>query len=213
MLLELLFLFFARSADMCLATLRHLLAVRGYRLPAAGVAFVEVLIYLVALGLMLGDTWDPVRMIVFSGGYAFGVFLGTVVDGRLALGVVLLQVVLPDSAKAVIDELRAELPVTAWTAEGREGSKTILHVLVPRRAAPPLAAWIRRRAPGAFVVELETRKFTGGGLPSLLALDGGVGDGVPASFRRPTADTLPASFRWRPWRPASAPAGTTKAGA
>lgn len=32
---ELFYLFFARTADMCLATLRHLVAVRGRRVPAS----------------------------------------------------------------------------------------------------------------------------------------------------------------------------------
>ncbi|MDX9976211.1 MAG: DUF5698 domain-containing protein [FCB group bacterium] len=165
---ELFFLFFARTADMCLGTLRNILAVRGYRFPAAAVAFVEVIIYLLALGLMLGDTWNPVRMVVFSAGYAFGVFLGTVVDDRLALGQRLMQVVLNASDAPLVKELRAEWPVTTWQAEGHEGGKLILHVLVPRRASARLAARIRKSAPTAFIVQLEPRGFAGGLLPPLL---------------------------------------------
>lgn len=168
MIIELVFLLLARMADMCLATLRHLFVVRGHRAAAAAAAFAEILIYTTALGIMLSSAMDPVRIGVFSLGYALGVYLGSIVEGRLALGSRLLSVTVDASDAGLADDLRRDgCAVTAWTAEGRDGPKTVMHVLVPRKGADHLVERIRARSPGAFVVNLEPRGFAGGALPPL----------------------------------------------
>lgn len=166
MMMELAFLFFARTADMCLATLRHLFVVRGHRFAAAVAAFVEILIYTTALGIMMAEAMDPLRIGVFSLGFAFGVYLGSIVESRMALGTRLLSVTVDAVHGSIADELRREgCAVTAWTASGRDGAKSVMHVLVPRRSADRLVESIRERIPGAFVVHLEPRAFAGGILP------------------------------------------------
>jgi len=178
MMMELAFLFFARTADMCLATLRHLLVVRGRRVAAASAAFAEILIYTTALGIMLADAMDPVRIGVFSLGYAFGVYLGSLVESRMALGTRLLSVTVDAADAGLADELRGEgCAVTSWTAAGRDGAKTVMHVLVPRRGADRLIDAIRARTPDAFVVNLEPREAVGGMLPA------DAGRGLLAAFR------------------------------
>ncbi|MCC6547616.1 DUF2179 domain-containing protein [Candidatus Sumerlaeota bacterium] len=159
---ELLYLFFARTADMCLATLRHLFAVRGLRFAAAGVAFLEVMIYLFALRMILAQEMGALRMGVFASGYALGVFLGTFVDERLALGTRLVQVVVDSDQEELITYLRRKLPVTAWKAEGRDGPKQVLQIHVRRRDQKKLIRRIRDVAPNAFILDMEPRSWTGG---------------------------------------------------
>lgn len=160
--MELFYLFFARTADMCLATLRHLFAVRGRRSLAASAAFLEIMIYLFALRLILAGEMGLLRMSVFSAGYAFGVFLGTIVDEKLALGTRLVQVVIGEGHDALIKRLRRSLPVTVWKAEGRDGPKSVLQIHVRRRDHKRLLRRIRAEAPDAFILDMEPRSWTGG---------------------------------------------------
>lgn len=160
--IEFFYLFFARTADMCLGTLRHLFAVRGRRKLAAAVAFAEILIYLFALQMILADEMSLVRMVVFAAGYAFGVYLGALVDERLGLGTRLVQVVVGSHEHELVSKLRQRLPVTLWNAEGRDGRKLVLQVHVKRRDHKRLIRAIKEMAPDAFVVDLEPRAWTGG---------------------------------------------------
>lgn len=160
--IELLYLFFARTADMCLATLRHLFAVRGLRALAATAAFVEVMIYLFALRMILSEEMGALRMCVFAGGYAFGVFLGTMVDEKLGLGTRLVQVVIGSGHADLVARLRRQLPVTVWDAEGRDGPKRVLQIHVRRRDHKRLLRSIRAAAPDAFILDMEPRSWAGG---------------------------------------------------
>ena len=160
--IELFYLFFARAADMCLGTLRHLFAVRGRRGLAAATAFAEILIYLFALRLILSEEMGVLRMGVFAAGYAFGVYLGTIVDERLALGTRLVQVVVNAGNDDLVARLRRRLPVTIWNAEGRDGPKQVLQIHVCRRDHDRLLRRIRDAAPDAFILNMEPRSWAGG---------------------------------------------------
>lgn len=160
--LDLFFLFFARMADMCLGTLRNLLAVRGRRFGASMAAFGEVMIYLFALKLILSAEMGMLRMGVFASGYALGVLLGTFVEERMALGTRLLQVVVDAPSQELVARLRKKLPVTVWDADGRHGRKQVLLLHVRRREYKRVLAKIRRLAPNAFVLDLEPKSWIGG---------------------------------------------------
>lgn len=160
--IELFYLFFARTADMCLGTMRHLLAVRGRRALAATAAFAEILIYLFALRLILSEEMGLVRAGVFAAGYAFGVYLGTIVDEQLGLGTRLIQVVLGTDHEQLIAFLRRRLPVTIWAAEGRDGPKQVLQIHVRRRDHKRLLRSIKLAAPKAFILDMEPRGWAGG---------------------------------------------------
>lgn len=80
MILELLFIFFARIIDVSLGTIRMILVIRGDKLPAALIGFFEIMVYTVALGLVVGSLDDPVKLIVFCTGFALGILVGSVIE-------------------------------------------------------------------------------------------------------------------------------------
>ncbi len=165
---ELAFLFFARMADMSAATVRHILVIRGRRVSAAFVGFVEIVIYLLALGLMLQQPHSALRIAVFGLGFAMGIYLGSLIEEKLAIGLRLLQVTVDGHDTALVAALRARgCPVTTWRGEGLAGEKRILQVLLPRRRAAKMLAEIRAIAPEAFVIALEPNSFLGGLGPAL----------------------------------------------
>lgn len=163
MLLQLLFIFLARITDVSLGTIRMILIVRGDKWPAAIIGFVEIMVYTVALGMVVGALNDPIKLTVFCVGFSLGVIVGSVIEDRLALGYRGVQVIIDREHSHIVDELREEgYPVTTWEAEGRQGHKMVLSMVLKRQLARQITAYITERDPGAFVVFMEPKHFRGG---------------------------------------------------
>lgn len=163
MLLQLLFIFLARITDVSLGTIRMILIVRGDKWPAAIIGFVEIMVYTVALGMVVGALNDPIKLTVFCVGFSLGVIVGSVIEDRLALGYRGVQVIIDREHSHIVDELREEgYPVTTWEAEGRQGHKMVLSMVLKRQLARQVSAYITERDPGAFVVFMEPKHFRGG---------------------------------------------------
>lgn len=163
MVIELLFIFFARIIDVSLNTIRVILVIRGDRLPAAIIGFFEILVYTVALGLVIGSLNNPVKLIVFCTGFALGIYVGTYIEERLALGYRGLQVTIDREHVHIVHELREEgFPVTCWEAIGKAGPKLVLNIMVKRNMANLVADRIYEKDPHAFVILMEPKQFRGG---------------------------------------------------
>lgn len=175
MLIELLFLFSARTIDMSLGTLRQVFVVQGRKYHAATVGFAEIAVYTLALGLVVSAADDLMKLLVFSAGFSAGIICGVSIEERLALGHRSLQIVVEEDERDLVEELRAQgHPATVWSAEGRDGGKLVINVLLTRRQASVLARQIRQRLPGAFVLLSEPKYFMGGRVagkvPDILAI-------------------------------------------
>lgn len=163
MILELLFIFFARIIDVSLGTIRMILVIRGDRLPAAIIGFFEILVYTLALGMVVGSLHDPIKLVVFCTGFALGVLVGSVIEEKLALGFRGIQVTVNREHAYIVDELREEgFPVTCWEARGKVGPKLIMNIIVKRNMAGIVADKIYEKDPAAFVIFMEPKHFRGG---------------------------------------------------
>ncbi len=163
MVLELLFIFFARIIDVSLGTIRMILIIRGEKWPAAIIGFFEILVYTLALGMVVGALSEPAKLAVFCLGFSLGVVVGSVIEDRLALGYRGVQVTIDLDNAYIADELRAQgYPVTCWKAQGKLGPKLIINMVVRRDVARHITQKIYEMEPGAFVVFMEPKHFQGG---------------------------------------------------
>ncbi|HZK44474.1 MAG TPA: DUF5698 domain-containing protein [Syntrophomonadaceae bacterium] len=163
MIFELLFIFFARIIDVSLGTVRMILVIRGDKLPASLIGFFEILVYTIALGLVVGSLDDPVKLIVFCTGFALGIYVGSIIEERLALGFRGLQVTINKEYAHIVEELREEgFPVTCWDASGKAGPKLVLNIIVKRNMAQLVADKVYEKDATAFVVLMEPKQFRGG---------------------------------------------------
>jgi uncharacterized protein YebE (UPF0316 family) len=168
-LLEYLLIFFARVCDVTLSTVRMILVVRGKRYPAAAIGLVEASIYITALGRVMRNIDDPLKVLAYGLGFASGTLLGSWVEERLALGHVTLEVIPPEeNAEELLRAVRtAGYGVTVLTGHGLKGPKQVLLVSTDRKSLPRLAAIIEEFAPDSFMTVLETRAVRGGVTPFL----------------------------------------------
>jgi uncharacterized protein YebE (UPF0316 family) len=163
-----LFIFFARVMDMSLDVVRILMLTRDRRLLAAVIGFVEVTIFLVAISQVLtGGLTDPFKVIAYAGGFATGNYVGSLIDSRLALGYLTLQVFCDTcSHQSLCCTLRGEgFGVTSITGRGRDGERMILFVTVKRKDAGKALATLNKVHPEAFYNIYDARSIHGGIFP------------------------------------------------
>lgn len=146
-----------------LFTLRLILVIKGRKSQAALLSMIEVFIYLVGLNLVLQNVSDPVNMAAYCIGYGLGVYLGGRIEERLALGYSLVQVIVDHEGAGLPGALRADgYGVTSWTADGRDGPRLVMQVLVKRKNEQRLMDSLAALSPKAFVVTHELRHIRGG---------------------------------------------------
>ncbi|WP_308634411.1 DUF2179 domain-containing protein [Paenibacillus silvisoli] len=150
-------------------TLRLILVIKGRRGAASSLAIVEVFIYLSGLQLVLENLSSPVHMLSYCIGFGCGVYMGSRIEEKLALGYSVVQVISDSLHTSLPNKLREHgYGVTVWNGEGRNGPRLIMQVLVKRNNERKLLACIESMAPKAFVVSHEPRHIRGGFWAKLL---------------------------------------------
>lgn len=165
LVLDYLFIFGARVADVSLSTIRLMMMIRGRRTLAAIISFFEIIIWVLALTRVLQGLDNPLKILVYCLGFATGVYVGQWIEGKMALGINTVQIIprRPEVAPALRTALRGMgYGVTTLTGEGRDGPREVLLVICPRRRILPVLAVADELAPDAFVTVMDTQVARGG---------------------------------------------------
>lgn len=150
-------------AYVSLFTLRLILVIKGFRLAASLLSMVEVFIYLMGLTIVLDNLDDPLNLIAYCIGWGVGVYFGSVIEEKLALGYVLFEVVIDEIDFTVPQQIReAGYGVTSWLADGRDGKRIVMKVLTKRKKESELYRLITFLQPKAFIISYEPNHFQGG---------------------------------------------------
>jgi len=156
-------IFIARVADMTLATLRTLFLVRERSWMAGAIGFGEALIYIVALNLVFRHLNSAWSFFFYAGGFACGNVLGSLIEQKLAIGYLVVQVVPRQDANFLAEKLRdAGFGVTVWEAEGLEGKHQVLNVVIRRKDRDRIFSVVKGLDEKAFISVSEARSKEGG---------------------------------------------------
>jgi uncharacterized protein YebE (UPF0316 family) len=140
-----------------------ILTIRGERYISAVIGFFEIMVYVVALGKVIGSLDEPVKLILYCLGFASGVIVGSWLEGVLALGYQGIQVIMDNDNQELVEQLREEgYAITTWKAEGLSGPKLVLNLVVKRGISLKIAERIREHDEHAFIVFMEPKSFAGG---------------------------------------------------
>lgn len=154
-----LLIFAMRTVDVSLSTLRMVVMLRGNRLLAAGIGFVEVTLWVLAAGQALQylDSWYHV--VGYAGGFAAGNYFGVTLERWIGLGTVVVRVIVPDQTDGAVARSLRDVGyiVTEVEGHGRDGPVDILNAVVRRRNASALIEHVESIVPHAFVTVEEVR--------------------------------------------------------
>lgn len=144
-------------------TIRMILTLKGQRYLAATISSVEVVIYVVGLGLVLDNLDQIQNLIAYAVGYALGVLVGMKIEEKLALGYITVNVISNEWEKPFTKLLREKgYGVTSWMAYGMEGDRLAMQILTPRKYEESLYKLIKEIAPKAFIIAYEPKTIYGG---------------------------------------------------
>ncbi|MFS8629969.1 MAG: DUF5698 domain-containing protein, partial [Bacillales bacterium] len=74
-------------------TIRMILTIKGHRYLAALISMVEVIIYVIGLGLVLKNINGIQNLLAYAVGYGLGVIVGTKIEDKLALEYIMVNVI------------------------------------------------------------------------------------------------------------------------
>src|SRR5437660_9963413 len=170
-------------AEMCvvtLGTLRIIFVSRGRRLVAPVLGFLDVVMWLFAVGQTMQNLGNPACYIAFAAGFTTGSFLGLQVERRLALGTVVLRIITSKDPSEMLEQFhRAGYGVTVVEGQGATGPVKVVLTVVPRRELATLTAIIKAIDPKMFYSVDEIQSASEGIFPVVR------GRGRPFALFRP----------------------------
>ncbi|HHY28189.1 MAG TPA: DUF2179 domain-containing protein [Desulfitobacterium dehalogenans] len=146
-----------------LTTIRFILMIKGMRIYASLLSVIEVFIYIMGLSIILDNLDSYWNIAAYCFGYGMGVYLGSRIEERLALGYIMAQVIVECEYQGLAEALRnAGFGVTSWLAEGKSGPRMVMMVLAKRNRQKELLKLIDKLCANAFVIFEEPKNFRGG---------------------------------------------------
>lgn len=162
-----LLIFLSRIIDVTIGTVRIILVAKGQKRYAAGLGFVESLLWLVAMGAIMANLTNIVAYFAYAAGFSAGNYVGIILEEKLAMGNVIVQVITKKKAGDLLRILRARrLRITHMEARGNDGEVAIILILIKRKHLDTLIKRIKKSHPKAFF-SIEDVRFVSEGLMPL----------------------------------------------
>ena len=156
----------AKIIEISIQSLKTCMMVKGQRLKAAGLGFLECTIWGLVISTIIGTLGDNLFLLLFyCVGYAAGLFIGSTIEGKIALGTSNLQLIANDENTAKITEhlKKNGKGYTVFEGRGSTDKMNMIFIVLPRKEAPRLLKTLRKMCDNkVFVVASEVSKYAGG---------------------------------------------------
>ena len=156
----------AKIVEITIQSLKTCMMVKGQRLKAAGLGFVECTIWGLVISTIIGTLGDNIFLLLFyCVGYATGLFLGSTIESKIALGTSNLELIANDESTEKITEYLKEnnKGYTVFNGHGSTDKMNMIFIVLPRRETPKVLREIRAICDNkVFVVASEVSKYAGG---------------------------------------------------
>ncbi len=156
----------AKIVEITIQSLKTCMMVKGQRLKAAGLGFLECTIWGLVISTIIGTLGDNIFLLLFyCCGYATGLFLGSTIEGKIALGTSNLEIMASEENTAVIIEYLKEhnRGYTIFEGHGARQKMNMIFIVLPRKDATRVLRDLRAKCDkNLFVVASEVSKYAGG---------------------------------------------------
>jgi len=162
---EVLLIFFAKVIEVAISTLRIIYINKGYRTLGTVLSLVEILLWVfIASRVIVGVAETPMKGIIYSIGFASGVYIGSILENKLAVGKIYVQaIIMREEASKVVKAIRdAGFGVTVMAAQGKLKSRKVLMIFSSRKNKETLINLINQLDDDALIVVNEVSMIKGG---------------------------------------------------
>lgn len=156
----------AKIIEITIQSLKTCMMVKGQRLKAAGLGFVECAIWGLVISTIISTLGDNLLLLLFYCiGYAIGLFLGSTIENKIALGTSNLELIASDESTDKITEyLKSNnRGYTVFEGHGSIDKMNMIFIVLPRKETPRVLKEIKKSCGSkVFVVASEVSKYAGG---------------------------------------------------
>jgi uncharacterized protein YebE (UPF0316 family) len=146
-----LLIFISRIMDVTIGTIRIVMVSKGQKIWAPLLGFFEVLIWLVAISKIFENLDNWICYIAYGAGFATGNYIGLIIEERLALGIVKIQIITRKSANELIANLKnAGYGITHHQAKGSTENVSIIYSIIKRSEIQKVENIVKYTNPKAF---------------------------------------------------------------
>ena len=157
---------FAKIVEISIQSLKTCMMVRGQRIKAAGLGFIECVVWGLVISTIIGTLGDNLFLLLFyCVGYASGLFIGSSIEGKIALGTSNLQLIANDeNTQIIIDYIKEHgKGYTVFEGHGSKDKMNMILLVLPRKEMQKTLREIREACNNkVFVVASDVSKYAGG---------------------------------------------------
>lgn len=154
---------FARILDVTIGTIRLIFVSRGLKNLAPILGFMEVIIWLLAIGQIMQQLDNFMSYIGYGAGFAAGTYIGILIVEKMSIGTVVVRIIPKMDTTSLLAHLReANYGVTSMDAEGKSGPVKILFSIVKKKDLKDVLTIINTYNPNAFYTIEEVQKVNEG---------------------------------------------------
>ena len=159
-------IFLSRIMDVSIGTIRIVMVSKGQKVWAPFLGFFEVFIWLVAISKIFENLDNWVCYFAYAGGFATGNYIGLIIEEKLALGIVRIQIITRKSAADLIANLkRAGYGITHHDAHGSNEKVSIIYSIIKRTEIQKVENIVKSTNPKAFYSIEDVKSVSHGLFP------------------------------------------------
>lgn len=156
----------ARVVDVSIGTVKIIFIAKGYRFIAPILAFFEIIIWLAAISQVMKNLDNMANVIGYALGFALGNYVGMVIEGKIALGMVVVRIITRTVGQDLMDHMVKEnYGVTVMNAEGSTGPVHVIFTVIKRLDINKVVSIIKEHNPNAFYSIEDIRYVSEGVFP------------------------------------------------
>lgn len=158
-----LLIFLARITDVSINTIRIIYVLGGRRMTATMLGFFESFIWLMAIRQIFEHLDNWMCYIAYPAGFASGIFVGMMIEERIAYGKVIVRIITRKDTVPLQDYLRSrDLRFTNVDAHGPDGKENLVFTVLPRENLEDLLDELKVILPTAFYTVEKVNRATEG---------------------------------------------------
>lgn len=156
----------AKIVEITIQSLKTCMMVKGERMKAALLGFVECAIWGLVISTIISTLGDNLLLLLFyCVGYAVGLFLGATLENKIALGTSNLELIAnSENTEIIIGYLKERSKgYTVFEGQGSVDKMNMVFIVLPRKEVKKTLKEIREICGNkVFVVTSEVSKYAGG---------------------------------------------------
>ncbi len=156
----------AKILEITIQSLKTCMMVKGERLKAAGLGFIECTVWGLVISTLISTLGDNLVLLLFyCVGYATGLFLGSTIETKIALGTSNLEVIANEENTKKITAYLGErgMGYTVLDGHGSKDKMNMIFIVLARKEAPRVLKDLRRECDNKLFVSVsDVSKYAGG---------------------------------------------------